>query len=239
MILTLLSHPEMMRVSGVDLLCREARRGGGLFLHTHRTKKLAGEAKGKIISIYKPNRNINYDFSHFSHPCTRSHFLSLTSKPHRTVLARKKSAVQPPKSPLSPVTTKKFQKVDPQSSLLFPLTHQVRSGAATPRWRCLCRIASLEHHLHCLGPRQHRELPARVGSHRGVRTGHLGGCRSEGEGESRVRGSPCFGPLQPGDAGLFNYLKERGFSRKVGHVRRRFHADKQSTTLIRSWSRYR
>src|SRR5271154_2819137 len=99
---------------------------------------------------------------------------------------RKKSAVQPQKIHSTPSPPKKLQKVDPQSSLLFPLTHQVRSSAATPRWRCLCRIASLEHHLHCLGPRQRRELPARVGSHRGVRTGHLGGCRSEGEGESRV-----------------------------------------------------
>jgi hypothetical protein len=231
MILTLLSHPEMMRVSGVNLLYREARRGGGLFLHARRAKKLAGKAKGKIISIYKPNRNINYDFSHFCLPCTRSHFLSLTSKPHHTVLAARSPPFNPQNIHSTPSPPKKLQKVDPQSSLLFPLTHQVRSGAATPRWRCLCRIASLEHHLHCLGPRQHRELPARVGSHRGVRTGHLGGCRSEGEGESRVRGSPCFGPLQPGDAGLFNYLKERGFSRKVGHVRRR--------SLIRSWSRYR
>lgn len=65
---------------------------------------------------------------------------------------------------------KKLIVVSPSSQL--PCNRTVYSGDATPGWKCLCRIASLKGHFHCLAPHSVVDYSHECGGDPRIRTGH-------------------------------------------------------------------
>lgn len=65
---------------------------------------------------------------------------------------------------------KKVVVVSPSSQL--PCNGTVYSGDAIPGWKCLCRIASLKGHFHCLAPHSVVDYSHECGGDPRIRTGH-------------------------------------------------------------------